>query len=83
MGSGSDKLGSVSELYFDTVLDRVVAVRQMLGTPGGRVLELVNSHFDIAWHGHVAGAVLVVPAASDKAVEDCFPINRDGFVVLA
>jgi len=46
----------------------------MFGTAGSGMLELVKGTCDVAGHGEVDGAFVIVPLESDTAVEGAGPI---------
>ena len=55
--------------------------RRVAGLLGGFVLVLVESSGNIAWHGQVDCAFLIVPIEGDATVEFTIPV-AGGFVVL-
>ena len=74
-------VGRVRELHFNTILDGVVTIGGVVWACWGNMFESIKCGIDVARHGHVAGAIDVVPLASDSAVECCVPVNGDSFVV--
>ena len=46
-------------------------------------MEALESFVDVAWHGQIAGAFLVVPLHGDTAEEFGIPVNGDGVMFAA
>ena len=57
-------------------------VRRVLRTSGGGVHELVESIGDVAWHGEVNGAGVIIPFEGKAAVEGAGPVGGDGVLCL-
>jgi hypothetical protein len=52
-------------------------VRYALEARGWRMLEFVECHGNVVWHGEINGAIGIVPVECEAAVEAASPVGGD------